>query len=56
MGDRALDQLTRFELDHAGNAPVGQIARGSLAGEVHADCGAHDPYAPLDHIDGVLSV
>lgn len=26
---------------------------GVFAGEVHAYCGAHDPYAPLDHIEGL---
>jgi len=26
---------------------------GAFAGEVHAYCGAHDPYAPLDHIEGL---
>ncbi len=26
---------------------------GAFAGEVHAWCGAHDPFAPLDHIEGL---
>jgi dienelactone hydrolase len=26
---------------------------GAFAGEVHAYCGARDPYAPLDHIEGL---